>query len=62
VPLAAALGRTDTAFALLDNYYFGEGPLAPSRRPAVVTAPRCITEILFRDPTIALRSDPRFGR
>lgn len=62
VPLAAALGRADTAFALLDNYYFQEGPLAPAPRPATVTPPRCLTEILFRDPTTVLHRDPRFGR
>lgn len=59
-PLAAALGRIDTAFALLDNYYFQEGPLAPRRRPPIITAPRCITEILFRGPSTALQPDPRF--
>lgn len=62
VALAAALGRIDTAFGLLDNYYFQEGPFAPPRRPPVVTAPRRITEILFRDPDTALQPDPRFGQ
>ena len=33
VALASALGRIDTAFALLDNYHFQEGPFAPQRRP-----------------------------
>ena len=61
VALAAALGRIDTAFALLDNYYFQEGPFAPRRPPAAVAAPRCVTEILFRGPNTALHPDPRFG-
>jgi len=62
VALPAVLDRIDTAFALLDNYYFQEGPLAPRRRPRAVTAPRCITEFLFRAPESALQPDPRFGR
>ncbi|HKR24018.1 MAG TPA: tetratricopeptide repeat protein, partial [Allosphingosinicella sp.] len=62
LPLPAILGRIDTAFALLDNYYFQEGPLAARRRPRAVAAPRCTTANLFRDPESALHSDPRFGR
>lgn len=62
LPLPAILGRIDTAFALLDNYYFQEGPLAPPRSPPAVTAPRCTTANLFRDPESALHADPRFGR
>jgi len=61
IALAVALDRTDTAFALLDSYYFQEGPLAPKPRPRDVTAPRCITEVLFRDPNTALYPDSRFG-
>ncbi|HST35913.1 MAG TPA: winged helix-turn-helix domain-containing protein [Allosphingosinicella sp.] len=62
VALAAALDRIDTAFALLDNYYFREGWFAPQPRPPLVTAPRCVTEVLFRAPNTALHPDPRFGR
>lgn len=62
VALPAILGRIDTAFALLDNYYFQEGPLAPRHPPRAVTAPRCSTAYLFRHPESALHPDPRFGR
>jgi len=61
VALPAILGRFDTAFALLDNYYFQEGPLAPRRPPRAVAAPRCSTANLFRHPERALHPDPRFG-
>lgn len=60
VALAGALGRIDTAFALLDNYYFQAGPLA-ARHRAAPAVPRYITEFLFRGPTIALHRDGRFG-
>lgn len=62
VALATALGRIDTAFALLQAYYFQDGPFAPRLRPAAVAAPCCVTEILFRDPNEALYRDRRFGR
>lgn len=61
VALAAALGRIDTAFDLLDNYYFQEGPFASRPPRAAVAAPRGITEFLFRPPDTALHRDLRFG-
>lgn len=55
----AALGDPDLAFALLDGYYFGEGPWA-GIAPAAGDMDRT-TFILFEPPMSGLWRDPRFA-
>lgn len=55
----AALGDSDTAFALLDGYYFGEGPWARVA-PAAGDMDRS-TLSLFEPPMSRLWQDPRFA-
>lgn len=52
---AALLRKVDDAFAMLQGYYFGEGPWAAG------FTDRRITELLFMGPTEILRPDARFG-
>ncbi|HEU4704541.1 MAG TPA: hypothetical protein VFS45_02365, partial [Sphingomicrobium sp.] len=56
----AALGDRDSAFAILDGYYFGRGPWAKLQPPA--GDEDRTTVILFEPPMSAARSDPRFAR
>lgn len=55
----SALGDQDTAFALLDGYYFAEGPWAHVA-PAAGDMDRS-TFLLFEQPMSNLWSDPRFA-
>lgn len=55
----AALGDSDSAFALLDGYYFGEGPWAKVA-PAAGDMDRS-TFTLFEPPMSRLWHDERFG-
>jgi tetratricopeptide (TPR) repeat protein len=52
---AALLKQVDDSFAMLQGYYFGEGPWA------VGFTDRRITELLFMGPTAILQGDTRFG-
>ena len=52
---AALLKKVEDAFAMLQGYYFGEGPWAAG------FTDRRITELLFMGPTEILRPDARFG-
>jgi DNA-binding winged helix-turn-helix (wHTH) protein/tetratricopeptide (TPR) repeat protein len=52
---AALLKKVDDSFAMLQGYYFGEGPWA------VGFTDRRITELLFMGPTAILQGDTRFG-
>ena len=56
----ASLGDADTAFAILDGYYFGRGPWARVQ-PTAGDEDRS-TVILFEPPMRGLRRDPRFVR
>lgn len=56
----ASLGRNDSAFELLDRYYFGGG--GPDNiRGGPRPLSRRVTVVLFLPPAAPLRRDPRFG-
>jgi DNA-binding winged helix-turn-helix (wHTH) protein len=59
VRLFAALGRTDTAFALCDAYFFNTGPYAVSAAGRIIDPD---TEFLFLPPLGPMHADPRFMR
>lgn len=61
VEICCALGRIDTAFALLDSYYLGIAtPGIPAPTPTGPLSHR-ETDVLFALPTAPLRADPRFA-
>lgn len=67
IQFAAALGRVDTAFEVAEAYYFGRGfsvgelRFQPEQRVWTRRTNRR-TRLLFMPSTVAMRSDPRFGK
>jgi DNA-binding winged helix-turn-helix (wHTH) protein/Flp pilus assembly protein TadD len=57
----AAVGRVDTAFAVLDDYYFGEEREFSQIRGARAQLRSLETDILFWPPTASLHADARFA-
>lgn len=67
IQYAAALGRTDMAFALCDAYFFAKGFAVPevrfaARQKTYTPANDRRTNFLFFPSTASLRSDPRFDQ
>ena len=54
------IGDLDSAFAVLDSYYFDRGRFAPSVRRIFGPLTRRDSHFLFMPMTAALRSDRRF--